>query len=303
MSTRLKGIFVPVVTPVDAQGHLDFHALEQLIERLIRHGVHGVLLMGTTGEGLSLSLRQRVALMEKGVQSVRGRVPVLASIAHTGFQDVLYLAEQAREQGIEGCLVHVPPHYPLEARDVEHYFLRLADASPLPLLLYHIPPVARTSIPVEVVERLSHHPRIIGIKDSEPDTERQINEIRHFREREDFVHFVGSARLLRWALEQGSRGGILAVANLVPSLCVELYRAVCEQHDPTRAHTLQEHMDRVSALYAGGRTPAQAIATLKALLHLEGLCSPEVLPPLLPLSREEQERLRGAWSELSMRSP
>ncbi len=294
---QLQGIFIPVVTPFNTEGEIDYQALGRLIDRFVQHDVPGVLLMGTTGEGLSLSLRQRMALLEWSAEHLPERMIGLANVSHTSFQDVLYLAHRAREVGMAACLAHLPPYYSLEEREIETYFLRLGEALPLPLVLYNIPQNTHMPIPLEVVERLSGHQNIVGIKDSEPDEARQRRGIAFARERTDFVHLLGVARFARWGLEHGAHGGILAVGNLVPGVCVALYRAV-RQGDHPRAARLQALVDHASRLYASGRTMGQGIAAMKVVLHELGFCHPHVLPPLLVPDVAEQARIREEMHEV-----
>ena len=180
---------------------------------------------------------------------------------------------------------------------MHQYFEKLADAIPMPLIVYNIPSTTHMSIPLEVVERLSRHPNIVGLKDSERDEERLYASVATYREREDFSHFIGWAVQSTNALLQGSDGLVPSSGNIVPAWYRKLYDSVLAD-DLETAQNMQEKTDRVSRLYQGERSLGDSLAALKVLMERVGLCGSAMFPPLTPMSEEERPPLLEMVSEV-----
>ena len=165
--------------------------------------------------------------------------------------------------------------------------------------MYNIPMTTRVSIPLEVIGELVGHPRFVGLKDSENDAQRHAELLRRFGGRADFSLFSGVGALMAQDLKSGMDGIVPSVGNLIPDVCQRLC-AAAQNGDWTEAAQHAERMSAVAALYQKGRTLAQSLAAIKGLLHLRGLCSPAVFPPLLPVSPAELEALRGEAAKLHL---
>lgn len=291
-TTKLGGAVVPLVTPITADGQLDFTALDRLIEFQIAGGVAGLLLLGTTGEGPCVARPLRRPFIEHAVATARQRLRIFVNVTENSLADTIAGAKEFFALGADAIAALPPFYFPPRPAELTAWFRALLDASPGPVLLYNIPMTTHVSIPLEVIGELIGHPRFVGLKDSENDAQRHAELRRRFGGRTDFSLFCGVGALMAQDLKSGMDGIVPSVGNLIPDVCHRLC-AAAQKGDWTEATQHVERMSAVAALYQKGRTLAQSLAAIKGLLHLRGLCSPAVFPPLLPLSPTELEALRG----------
>lgn len=294
-----QGIVVPMISPVTPGGELDEKGVRRVVDHLVEGGVDGFMMLGTNGEGPSFSLPQRQRMIEVGVEQAGGRVRVYAGIGGTCASESVAFGRGALERGADGLVAHLPPYFPLSPEEMVAFYRHLAERIDGPLFIYNMPPTTHMSIPVECLEELSDHPRILGVKDSENDIERFEKVIDTFRGRSDFAVFVGAAVLGVQTLAHGATGVVPSSGNLVPRLWRRLHTAV-RDGKMEEAQELQEQADRVARAYQRGRTLGQGIAALKASMALRGLCGPGVLPPLRPLDDEGQRALREELAGLGV---
>jgi 4-hydroxy-tetrahydrodipicolinate synthase len=179
------------------------------------------------------------------------------------------------------------------------YFDLLIDRTPGPILLYNIPQTTHMSIPTDVAEQLSTHPRVVGFKDSENVPGRPEDLARRFSGRADFSLFMGVSVLSAHALRLGFQGLVPSSGNLVPGLWHDLYAAAVAR-DWTRVDALQKQVDAVGQVFQKNRTLAQSLAALKAGLESLGLCAPTVLPPLRTLTSDERRLVHHELNALQL---
>jgi 4-hydroxy-tetrahydrodipicolinate synthase len=296
-TTKPGGVVVPLVTPITTDGHLDFLALDRLIEFQIAGGVDGLLLLGTTGEGPCVPRSLRRSLIAHAVATGRKRLRIYVNISENSLADALSEAEEFFSLGADAIAALPPFYFPPRPIELAAWFRALLDASPVPVVLYNIPMTTHTSIPLEVLGELVGHPALVGLKDSENDAQRHAKLLRCFGGREDFSLFSGVGSLMAQDLKSGMDGIVPSVGNLIPGVCQKLCTAVKHGQGDAAAR-LAAQMTALAALYQKGRTLAQSLAAMKGLLHLRRLCSPAVFPPLLPLSSEEIESLRAEAEQL-----
>ncbi len=293
----LRGcVIVPMMTPFTASGDLDEDAVRRLVGHIIAGGCQGVLVAGTTGEFTSMPVAMRVRLVRRVIEAARGRLIVFAGIGDTSLAHSLELARESMAAGAHALVGNVPSYFPLTGTLMEGYFRNLADSVAAPLYIYNIPQTTRMSVPLDVVERLSAHPWIVGIKDSEPDAARQENIARMFAGREDFAVFCGSVSLVGVAMGNGADGYVPGVGNLLPRLAREAMD-VFVSGDLAAGAVMQQRLDAVNSIYQKGRSIAEMFAALKGLLEIAGLCERRMLPPLLPVGDDEMEILRARMRE------
>lgn len=290
---------VPLLTPATAEGSIDEPAFERLIEHVLAGGCQGLMVCGTTGESASLAIEDRIRLVRRAVSSVRGRGVVFGGIGDTSPAHSLRLAHEFFAAGADAVVANLPSYYPLTPEMMEGCFAGLADKIAAPVYMYNIPQTTKQSIPLEIVERLSHHPHIAGIKDSEPDGARQERLGRMFADRPDFSVFCGSIAFTSRAMRAGADGFIPGAGNFVPSLTAELMQSLVAG-DTAGADALQARIDAVNATYQKGRTISQLFCALKAILEIYGLAGRHMFPPLLPATDEEVEQIRGQLRGLGL---
>jgi len=279
MTSPLTGIVPPMVTPMTGRDALDVPGLERLVEHILSGGVTGLFVLGTTGEGPSLSYRLRRELIERTCGLVRRRVPVLVGITDTAIVEALSLARVAADAGAD-ALVAAPPYYlPGGQPELREYLDHLVPELPLPLFLYNMPALTKVAFALDTVRAAMAEPRIIGLKDSSGDMEYFRGAAGLLTHRRDWTLLMGPEELLMEAVLAGGHGGVCGGANLFPSLHVSLYRA-CRDGDLTRARQLHAQVIRVSdALYRIGRHPSAFIKGVKCALSCLGICDDFMAEP------------------------
>src|SRR5699024_2334553 len=211
------------------------------------------------------------------------------------FGDSVALGRCFLEAGVEAVAAHLPNFYPMSNSQIIHNYETLADVLEGPILLYNIPMTVHRSIPLEVAEKLSHHPNICGIKDSENNISRQKAGIDQWKERDDFVHLIGCATHSVQAVSQGSAGIVPGSGNIVPHLYKELYDAVLAG-DMKRANQLQKETDDISNIYQEGRNLSESLAALKVIMKHFDFCETYVLPPLTECEEKEVREIQSIVS-------
>ncbi len=293
---KFRGTVVPMVTPFGSDLSVDTESNVRLIRWIVCAGAHPFL-FGTTGESSSLSENQKEVALQSAVQEVAGRSMVYAGVSANCLEDSIRTAKKFADIGANAVVAHVPFYFPMDGYQAMNYFEKLAERSPLPLILYNMPATTRFSIPLEVVEKLSDHPNIGGIKDSERDEVRMIHLIHFCRERSDFSYLLGWTACSYMALTLGADGIVPSTGNIFPDWYVELAEAI-ERGEQEKAHKLQELTDEVTLLYQEKRQLNHSIPALKMILAEMGLCQPWVMPPLYRMGKAEEEEYR---QEVSIR--
>ena len=192
----------------------------------------------------------------------------------------------------------LPSYYSLTPEQMENYYKTLADSIKGPLMLYNIAATTHMSIPVDVVERLSKHPNIVGLKDSERDLERMEKCIEIARNNDDFTYFCGWAAQSAHSLELGGDGIVPSTGNFVPGMFRKLYDAA-EAGDMETANRLQDETNEIAKLYQAGRTLGQSLTALKVMMQTRGLCTPDMLMPLTRLSEQEEVEIAAAAAAIT----
>ncbi|MBL8821193.1 MAG: dihydrodipicolinate synthase family protein [Planctomycetia bacterium] len=298
----LSGVVPPLISPLQEPGKLDAAHLEKLIEYQLDGGVHGFFLLGTTGEGPSLSHALKQELVERSCHFVNRRVPVLVNISDTSITESVTLAQKAAQAGATALVVTAPYYFPLDQEDLWLYLKNLLKQLPLPVYLYNMPSHVKVSLGMELMQRAIQEPGILGIKDSSGDRSYLRLLLKLGEQRKDWSVMVGPEELFVDALTWGGHGGVLGGANLYPRLLVQLYHAV-RSNDINRQNQLQEkmHWFHQHVLRLVPRTNGWLVG-LKAALALQGLCEEHFAEPLHPMNNEQREQLRHALAELRQES-
>jgi 4-hydroxy-tetrahydrodipicolinate synthase len=284
---RLSGIVPPLVTPLDSTGGLDHAALARLIDRVIAGGVAGIFVLGTTGEGPSLSSALRRDVVSTACELAAGRVPVLVGISDTSLDDSLRLAEHARASGATAVVATAPYYFPLSQQDLARYFLALAEATPLPVYLYNMPACVRVEISYEVLQRCASSPNIAGVKDSSGDINYFFRILQMRTARPDWSFFVGPELLLAEATRAGGDGGVNGGAMLAPELFVAQF-AAAQNGDIDTFSRLQKQIERVGEIYRVGNDFVGVARGLKCALSLLGICDPRMALPFIGADDEDR---------------
>lgn len=296
----LHGIIPPMITPLRANDELDREGVERLTEHLIAGGVHGIFLLGTTGEAQNLSYRLRYELVEEVCHRVAGRVPVLVGITDTSFDESIRLAEHAARNGAAGAVAAPPYYYAPSQQEMIEYYTALADALPLPLYLYNMPSHVKVVFEPATVKRLAEHPNIAGLKDSSANMTYFQTLLYLMRDRRDFALLVGPEELTGACVLMGAAGGVNGGANLFPELYVAMYDAATA-HDIVRVRELQQRIMQISTtIYTVGKYGSSYLKGVKCALSLLGICDDYISYPYRRFRSEEREKVRRALEALGL---
>ena len=279
-----------MVTPVTKDGDIDVKAVERIINNFAANNV-SALLMGTTGEGNSVSVAQGVKMIEAAAKAAAGRITVYAGLAGNCVSEQMEAAKKFIAAGADVIAATLPCYYALTPAEMLKYYTDLADALTVPLMLYNITITTHMSIPVDVIEKLSHHPNIVGLKDSENNLERMEELLRLVADRDDFAYFCGCAANSAKALALGADGIVPSVGNYLPKMYADLFEAGVKG-DTALAEKLQQETIEIGKINTEGLTLGQSLAGLKVIMQMVGLCDTYMLPPLIELDDDTVKRIQ-----------
>jgi 4-hydroxy-2-oxoglutarate aldolase len=279
---NLRGVLLPLTTPFDGDA-VQPTRLAAVIPRYETHGVAGYLVLGSTGEAAFLDEDEKVALLTAARSAIPASSTLLAGVGVESTAATIRLARRAAEAGADAVLV-LPPFFfrsRMTADALVRHFTAVADASPVPVMLYNMPAYTSLVIPPPVVSTLAAHGNVIGLKDSSGDVPWMLDVLG--RVPATFQVVCGSAPAFLPALVSGAVGGILAIGDAFPEMAVRLYRHHVEGR-AAEALALQKHMVTATKLVLG----AHGIAGLKASMDVRGLPGGNPRLPLLPLAGDDR---------------
>jgi 4-hydroxy-2-oxoglutarate aldolase len=286
MTSSLAGIYAPICTPFAADEALDVEALRHNMERYAVSGIHGYLAIGSNGENRALSEDERRQVLEEVVRHKGAGQTVMAGATYDAQRDTERFLADAAEIGADYGLVLAPGYYKkqMTSEVLQRYYASLADAAPLPLIIYNAPSFSGVTLGPELIERLADHPNIAGMKyTATAEVETYVS-----LQRPGFDVLAGSASILREAMAYGSPGGTVSLANAFPALAVRLYE-LCRADDEIAAASFAEYVARVNAAISG----KSGVAGVKAAMELAGYRAGIPRRPLLPLDPAGVAELRN----------
>lgn len=286
---KTNGVVIPMITPFTHDEKINIDDSKKVAAHLFKEKV-SILLLGTTGEALSIPNQERIRLVKAVIEEKSGSVNVFAGISHTCFSNSVKLAHHFFRLGVDAVAAHLPPFYPLTDNQIKNYYSHLADNIPGPLFIYNIPQAVHMSISLEIIEELSHHPNICGIKDSENDIDRLKTSISLWNKRTDFIHLTGWGAKSAHAIILGSDGIVPATGNLIPALYRKLFEAAKDGNEEI-ASNLQKETDELSKRYREDKNLSQSITALKVIMEYFDLCSTHILSPLTDYTEQEKKAL------------
>jgi dihydrodipicolinate synthase/N-acetylneuraminate lyase len=287
-----------MVTPLRNRDELDVAGLEKLLEHNLAGRVSGIFILGTTGEGPSLSYRLRRELIERVCKQTGNRAPIFVGVTDTAFAESVNLARHAADFGASAAVV-APPYYMPEGQpELQEWLDHLVPELPLPLFLYNMPPLTKVSYELETVRRAIDNPRIIGFKDSSGDLNYFKNVAALLKQRPDWSLLIGPEDKLFEALRLGGHGGVSGGANLFPKIYVKFCDAF-RAGDLARAQELQQLIQRIgTSLYRVGKHPSTIIKGIKCTLACMGICDDFMAEPFHRFRHTERELLQSRLTEI-----
>lgn len=286
---RLNGIIPPLVTPMTDQGLLDKTGLSTLIEHVVNDNVHGVFILGTTGEGPSLKYSLRREMIHATCEFVQKRIPVLVGITDTSFSESVALSRWAKDQGADAVVVAPPFYFTIGQNEFVEYIQQLDQECHLPIFLYNMPGLTRLQIDVDSIKTLLKLDNVIGIKDSSGNMDyyKQLCE-----SVANYPVFNGPEELLADSLNLGGSGGVSGGANLFPKLYVGLFEAYRQKNELL----VQEYQDKIlkvsASLYHVGSGEGAFIRGLKCALSEMNICNDYVAFPYKKFDDVDKEILK-----------
>ena len=296
----LRGVVTPLVTPLSDRDSIDHEGLERLLEHVLSGGVHGVFLLGTTGEAAALSMNVQRDLVRSAVKYVGDRVPILVGVSHNSIVESLRLARDAAEIGGVGAIVVTTPSFlPVDQDEMLRYIQIFDRESPLPVMLYNMPRLTSHWFSVEIVRQAMQLENVIGLKDSSGDMN-YFTEVRSLlAQRADWSLFTGPENLLADAVKLGAHGCVGGGSNLWPQLLVDIYQSAMHDDQP-RIQILQELLQKMNKIYQFGTYATGVIRGLKCGLEMLGICSSRMAEPFGECSESQRAEIERHLLQLGL---
>jgi len=283
---QLHGIFPPLTTPFAPDGNVALARLRENMARYDRSGVAGYVVNGSTSESVLLLWEEVYRVWETARDAAaEGKILIAGTGAESTAETIAH-TRRAAAIGFDVALVRTPSFYKPAITDemlAEHY-TRVADASPIPVLIYSVPVFTHVTVEASLIERVGAYPNIVGIKDSSGSVDGTAKIVAAGSK--DFQVLVGAASALHDSLQRGAVGAILAISDVFPELCVEIYRAH-KGGDSRRAEELQHRLTQASKILG----PRYGIAGFKYAMDRLGYFGGLPRLPLLPVSEEGKREI------------
>lgn len=286
MKLKLEGIWTPMVTPLNGDGDIDLKGTRVLVDLLIESGVDGLFPLGTTGEFALLTPSERNQIVRTVVDEANGRLQVIAGISDPSTGNVLKLASDAKDAGVDGVITTTPFYFSSTQEGIYRHFKLLAGKIELPLILYNIPEWTHTFASPEVVGRLAREGLIAGLKYTEYNLLRLLEFIVAVEGRIPVLN--GSDAMTYTNLEFGGAGAVMGVSNLAPRISAGIYDEF-RRGNLEKAKELQMELLPYLEAMGVGIFPAG----LKEAMNLAGIKVGGTRDPVPPLSPEEKKAVKG----------
>ncbi|TMI64591.1 MAG: dihydrodipicolinate synthase family protein [Bacteroidetes bacterium] len=275
---KYTGVIVPAVTPLTEKLQIDENAIAKLFTSFYQLSISPFIL-GTTGESASLSLQ-----LKKDYVLAAGKNKKMGSLLYAGIgsnvlAESIEFASYCSLHAIDVVVATLPSYYGLTEKQMLKYFTTLANNISMPLFIYNIPATTHMSIPLHVIDELSNHKNIVGVKDSERSEERMNESLRLWKDRKDFHYILGWAAKSADALLRGADGLVPSTGNLYPEIYADMLKAFAKD-DKEKMFAMQKLSNDYGALYQSNRTLGESLHALKLLMKEKGLCNEYVMPPL-----------------------
>jgi len=297
MKTTIKpgGIIPAVITPLTQEGKFNENAMRRLLNYLIDGGVHGLFVVGTTGEFYGLTPEEKRDIFTLTVEEVRGRIPVYAGTNGITTHEAVSLTQLAETCGVDAVSVLTPMFLTPTQEQLTGHYRTVAENTGLPVILYNNPPKTSVSLTPATVAKLSEIQNVVGIKDSSGDLTNTAEYIRLTRHIDDFSVLMGRDTLIYGALCYGASGSIAACANVAPRLCADIYEKFIAG-DMKGSLEAQFTLAPLRIAFTLGTFPA----VIKESLTLLGIDAGPCMEPAGPMTHEERGKLRKVLVEMGL---
>ena len=301
LKSPLRGIIVPLVTPLVDNNTIDIEGFGRLIEHTISGGVNGLFILGTTGEFASLSYKLRIELIELTSKLVGGRVPVLVGVTDSAFSESINLARVAADNGADGVVLAPPYYFASGQPELLEYLNRLMIQMPLPLFIYNMPVHTKVMFDPLTVKAAADIPGIVGLKDSSSNLAylKQIQYV--LKENENFTFMVGTEEYMSEFVLTGGHGGVNGGANMFPKLFVGLYQASLNRDFENIFRLQQKVMQISTTIYKVGHYGSSYLKGVKCSLSVMGICDDFMAEPFHRFRKPDRLKIIQLLDELDYR--
>ncbi len=283
---QVRGIIPPLVTPMTSDEEVDLATLRRLIDHQIACGVHGIFVLGTTGECYALDAEEKQKIVAATVEHVNKRVPVYAGTGAETTREAIRHTRMAERERVDGVSVITPYFIMPNQSEIADHYRRIAESTALPVVLYSNPSTCGgLRIEPETVAKLAAIPNIVAIKDSSGDLQNTIEIVRLVPER--FSVLLGRDTLIAPGLIFGAKGAVPASGNIAPKLVVEIYEAF-EAGDIVRCKVAQRRLSPVRIALTIGTAPG----VVKQAMAITGWDVGPSRSPIAPLNAEKRAKLK-----------
>ena len=296
MQKRFSGVVVPMITPLNKDFTVDIKAVERIMRLFSKHGIQP-LVLGTTGESSSISEVESCRFVEAAVKAKVENQCVYAGLVGNQVEGLIERGNKYIQLGADCVVATLPSYYMLTPAQMTVFYTQLADEISGPVIMYNIKATTQMTIPLDVVEKLSIHPNIYGLKDSERDAERMQTCIETYKNNPDFSYFCGWGSQSFGSLQLGADGIVPSTGNIVPEMYGKLYSAALNG-DWAECEKWQEATDKVAVIYQKDRTLGESLAALKVLMNAVGICNTTMMPPLTELTESQLAVAENNFAEL-----
>jgi 4-hydroxy-tetrahydrodipicolinate synthase len=298
MMQPLQGSFVALVTPMSANGSLDFDALQGLIEWHVKSGTDGIVSVGTTGESATVSVPEHLEIIEKTIEFVDGRLPVIAGTGGNSTLEAIELTQKASELGADYVLLVTPYYNKPNQEGLFQHFIKIADSVEIPQILYNVPSRTACDLKPETVLRLAHHQNIVGIKEALDSSERLSELLRisqSIGEQKNFSIFSGDDPTFNSFMLNGGHGVISVAANVVPKYISQ----ICSLNLSNQFDDAKELNSLLKNLYELLFIESNPIP-VKWMLNKMGMIQSGIRLPLIPFNEVFHEKTINEMIKLKL---
>ena len=288
---KFSGTGVALITPFTADKSIDYPGLGRVIDYVIEGGVDYIVCLGTTGEAITLSAEECRAILDYTLKHTAGRVPIVAGFFGGNYTEKLEnILKTYNFDGCAGIMSSSPAYSRPPQEGIYQHFMRVADASPLPLIIYNVPGRTSSNVLPETILRLAEdHERFAAVKEASGILSQSVEILKHCRK--DFGVLSGDDVLATAVIAMGGHGGISVIANALPSHFTRMIKAALDGDLATARQLNFDLLDIHPLLYEEGNPVG-----IKAAVSMLGLCGNHLRVPLVPLSEPLKETLRKRMS-------
>lgn len=294
---RLEGILVPHVTPFAKNGEIDEIALKKLIHFWLDNGLHGLVTLGSNGEAVYLSREERKKVLEIVVDTINGEIPIVAGTGSASTIETITLTKDAIDVGVDAALVVSPYYFKPNDRELFEHYAKVIQAVDIPVILYNVPKFTGYDMNLHVIEKLiDEFSQIIGVKESSGLIGKITELVRLVGDRVSIL--AGTGDLILPTFIMGGSGAIVAIANVAPKLCVELYQ-MFNRGEIDKAKSLQIKLTYLNEVIV---KKFNQLSAIKEALNTLGLPAGYPRLPALPLYEDEKREIERTLNFIGLKS-